>query len=85
MVKDCKRCAAIGLAVCACVISGEIVRATDAEAVEQRRFAAKMDDSPHTENEIKAPQQMGLIGIRPGYTATIDFTPLWSTYLPPKK
>ena len=81
MLRDCKKCSAIGFAVCACVVAGKAVRATEAEPVERGRFAVKMDDHPHTENEINAPQPTGLIGVRPSHTATINMlaAPIWIT------
>lgn len=73
MLRDCKRCAAIGLAVCACVVAGESIRATEEGPNLNGLVVAVgygIPDSPHTESEIAAPYAAGLIGIRPGYTAT---------------
>jgi hypothetical protein len=79
MLRDCKRCGAIGLAVCACVVGGETVQAMAAEPVNLGGFAIKMDDQPHAHIETDVALQVGLRGIRPGYTAAVNFTHFWRT------
>jgi hypothetical protein len=75
VLRDCKKCGAIGLAVCACVVGQEIageVKAEKAEPVEPSRptfIVFKMDDQAHIENEINAPPTARL-PIRPAWTTT---------------
>lgn len=59
MLRDCKKCGAVGLAVCACVVGQEIAGEVKAEPVEPSRptsIVFKMDDQAHIENEINAPR-----------------------------
>jgi hypothetical protein len=69
VLRDCKKCGAIGLAVCACVVGQEIAGEVKAEPVEPSRptsIVVKMDDQAHIENEITRRGPQDCVSCQPG-------------------
>lgn len=56
MLRDCKYCGTIGLALCACVIGEDVARSMTAEPSKPGFIAFRADDPAHTESDINAPQ-----------------------------
>ena len=75
MLRDCRICGPIGLAVCVCAVGVETARSMkEPEAVAKvTHFVAYKsgNDQPHTHDEPTAPTRYGAVLIRASSTASI--------------
>jgi len=75
MLRDCRICGPLGLALCACVVGGEVARSMK-EAEPEPKVTLFMalkagSDQPHTHGDPEAPPPTGAVLIRASSTASM--------------
>lgn len=92
MLRDCHKCGALGLAMCACVVGGEFARSmkeAEREAKVTLFTALKAgSDQPHTHDDPEAPPPRGAVLIRASSTASMglqqgEWAAIPSSIVPP--